>query len=454
MNKDNFNRLGIIEPIQRALSAENIIDPTPVQRKAIPLVLAGYDVLGCAQTGSGKTAAFALPMLQNLLKTRTSPIRGSTRALVLAPTRELADQIAGCFSSFGRYLDLRISAVYGGVSRNEQIKELTRGVDILIATPGRLLDLMGERKILLGRAEIMVLDEADRMLDMGFILDIKKITAALPARRQTLLFSATMPPSVMKLAANLLQQPQHVEIASNTQEDPQIEQKVLFVNSDKKNALLIRLLADSGVTRALVFTRTKHRANNLYRQLSQHHVKADVLHSDKTQGARQKALHSFHSGHIRVLVATDIAARGIDVDDIDHVINYELPIEPELYIHRIGRTARAGKQGTALSFCDSSEVGYLRQIEKVLKKQLPVWKNQPYHSPTAATGKSSSGKPSARKPFSGTLSADKQSREKPSGGYRQTIPPYCTQKRRTRGSKYLKPGNGSCQAYVPGGRSL
>ena len=421
MNRDNFNTLGIIEPIQRALSAENISDPTPVQRQAIPLVLGGYDVMGCAQTGSGKTAAYALPVLQILLKTRTSPVRGSTRSLVLAPTRELADQISGCFLSFGRHLGLRIAVVYGGVSRNTQISILSRGVDVLVATPGRLLDLMGDRKILLGRAEIVVLDEADRMLDMGFIPDIKRIAAELPARRQTLLFSATLPPMILELAANFLKQPRHVEIASSTREDPKIEQKLLFVNREKKNALLMRLLADREISRVLVFTRTKYKANDLCRQLSLKRVKTDVLHSDKTQTARQKALQSFHAGYIRVLVATDIAARGIDVDDIDHVINYELPIEPELYIHRIGRTARAGKQGTALSFCDASEVKYLRQIEKTLKKQLPVWKEQPFHSPgVAALGKSFAGKlhpdrvsghrPSKGKRHSGKMAIERQSR--------------------------------------------
>ncbi len=457
MNRENFNVLGIIEPIQRALSAENISDPTPVQLEAIPLVLGGHDVMGCAQTGSGKTAAYALPMLQILLKTRTSPVRGSTRALVLAPTRELADQVAGCFSSFGRYLGLRVAAVYGGVSRKTQVNILSRGVDILVATPGRLLDLMEDRKILLGRTEIVVLDEADRMLDMGFILDIKKIAAAIPARRQTLLFSATLPPAIMDLAADFLQQPRYVEIASSTREDPQIKQKVLFVNRDKKNALLMRLLADQEISRVLVFTRTKYRANNLSRQLSQKRVKTDVLHSDKTQGARQKALQSFHAGHIRVLVATDIAARGIDVDDIDHVINYELPIEPELYIHRIGRTARAGKQGTALSFCDASEVKYLRQIEKVLKKQLPVLKEQPFHSPgAAAAGKSSAwkqhsdkvsvGRPSTGKQKQGTMAIDKQARGdspagKQSGGNRKPGLPHRTQDARSRGWKSSKKEN-------------
>jgi ATP-dependent RNA helicase RhlE len=397
MDDNNFEALGIIEPIRRALETARIAEPTPVQREAIPLVLAGHDVVGSAQTGSGKTAAYALPMLQRLLETRTSPVRGSARALVLAPTRELAVQIADCFTSFGINLSLRVATVYGGVSRNEQIQELARGVDILVATPGRLLDLMGERRILLGRVEVLVLDEADRMMDMGFLPDIRKIAAALPERRQTLLFSATMPTLIWGLAASLLRQPRNVEITPARQEDPMIEQKVLFVNGNKKNALLIRLLADRSASRALVFTRTKRRAENLSRFLAGRRVKSDALHSDKTQGARKKALDSFHTGRIRVLVATDIAARGIDVDDIDLVINYELPLEPGLYIHRIGRTARAGKQGTALSFCDASEVVYLRQIEKELKKRLPVWESQPYHSPDAAAGRSPADQPRMRR---------------------------------------------------------
>jgi ATP-dependent RNA helicase RhlE len=385
MKHNDFDRLGVIEPIRRALREENISNPTPIQKEAIPIVLAGGDVMGSAQTGSGKTAAFALPMLQTLQASRTNPVRGSTRALILTPTRELADQVAECFSSFGRYLGLRVAAVYGGVSRNEQINILSKGVDVLVATPGRLMDLMEDRKVLLGRTEIFVLDEADRMLDMGFIPDIKKISAALPTRRQTLLFSATLPPMIMGLAANLLKDPQHIEIASSTEQDPQIEQKVMFVNRSRKNALLMRLLKDRDISRVLVFTRTKHKANTLSRQLSQKHINNDVLHSDKTQGARQKALQSFHDGRIRVLVATDIAARGIDVDDIDYVINYELPMEPELYVHRIGRTARAGKQGTALSFCDDTELKFLRQIEKVLEKQLPVWTEQPFHDDKVAS---------------------------------------------------------------------
>jgi ATP-dependent RNA helicase RhlE len=389
MKEDYFKEFGLIEPLRQAIREEGFRVPTPIQKQAIPRILEGRDLFGCAQTGSGKTAAFVLPILNRLAKTQKNPVRNSTRTLVLAPTRELAAQIGDSFSIFGRYLHLRHAVVHGGVSRREQIRKISSGVDILVATPGRLLDLMDGARGLLGRVEIVVLDEADRMLDMGFIPDIMKVLQVLPARRQTLFFSATMPPSVISLAANMLLNPHHVEIASNADTEPQIEQKVLFVNSTDKNALLMKLLSGEGILKVLVFTRTKHRARDLSRHLTRLRVRSDDLHSDKTQEARKKALEGFHSGKIRVLVATDIAARGIDVDDIDHVINYELPNEPENYIHRIGRTARAGKTGTALSFCDASEIGYLKQIERVLKKQLPVWKDQPFHSVKVQAGKSS-----------------------------------------------------------------
>jgi len=389
MNDKFFNELNLIEPILRAIRDEDFKDPTPIQQKAIPLLLAGHDLMGCAQTGSGKTAAFTLPILQALAKNQKNPIPRSARALILAPTRELAGQISSSFESFGKYLHLRHAVVYGGVSKRNQIAKLSRGTDILVATPGRLLDLMGEGSVLLQRVEIMVLDEADRMLDMGFIPDIKKIIAALPPRRQTMFFSATLPGSIMPLAENMLNNPQRIEIAASNRTVPQIEQKLLFVDRENKKALLLDLLAKREISRALVFTRTKHKAQNLSKQLTRRRVKADALHGDKTQAARQRALGSFHDGYIQVLVATDIAARGIDVSDIDHVINYDLPNEPETYIHRIGRTARAGKRGTALSFCDASEVGYLSQIEMMLKQPLSVMEAQPYHSKAVAASRSS-----------------------------------------------------------------
>ena len=391
MKENYFTNLDLIEPIQRVLREQNFKIPTPIQSEAIPLVLEGRDLIGCAQTGSGKTAAYILPILQNLSKNQSNPVRRSTRALVLAPTRELAVQIAECFSLFGSHLRLRQAVVYGGVSRRSQIEKLERGVDIIVATPGRLLDLMEDKKVMLGLAKVLVIDEADRMLDMGFIPDIKRIIAAVPGMRQTLFFSATMPPAITGLAANILHEPQHIEIASNVRTTPQIDQKVLFVDRNNKKALLVKLLYEENIRRALVFTRTKYMAKELSRQLVRQRVRSDDLHGDKTQAARQYALNSFHAGRIQVLVATDIASRGIDVDNVSHVINYELPNEPENYIHRIGRTGRAGKKGTALSFCEASEVVYLRQIERVIKKQLPVWEAQPFHSRNAAAC-SSSGK--------------------------------------------------------------
>jgi ATP-dependent RNA helicase RhlE len=384
MNENFFHRLDLIRPIRQALHAEGFKAPTPIQREAIPLLLGGHDLMGCAQTGSGKTAAFTLPILQTLARSQRNPIPRSPRALVLAPTRELAAQILSSIASFGRHLRLRQAVVYGGVSKRTQVAELARGVDVLVATPGRLLDLMGEGAILLRMVEIMVLDEADRMLDMGFIPDVKKIVAALPTRRQTMLFSATLPQTIRTLAGDMLRSPHRIQIEPSGKTTPKIDQKLLFVDQKNKKALLMDILNRQDFSRTLVFTRTKRKAQNLSIQLSRRRVKADALHGDKTQAARQRALDGFHSGSTRVLVATDIASRGIDVSDIDHVINYDLPVEPELYIHRIGRTARAGKTGTALSFCDNSELGRLDEIEKLLKRRLPVLKNQPYHSRAVA----------------------------------------------------------------------
>jgi ATP-dependent RNA helicase RhlE len=384
MNENFFYGLDLIRPIRQALHEEGFETPTPIQREAIPLLLASHDLMGCAQTGSGKTAAFTLPILQTLAKSQRNPIPRSPRALVLAPTRELAAQISSSIASFGRHLRLRQAVVYGGVSKRSQVAELARGVDVLVATPGRLLDLMGDGAVLLRMVEIMVLDEADRMLDMGFIPDVKRIVASLPTRRQTMLFSATLPQSIRTLAGDMLRNPHRIQIESSGKTTPKIDQKLFFVDQKNKKALLINILDRHDFGRTLVFTRTKRKAQNLSIQLSRRRVKADALHGDKTQAARQRALDGFHSGSTRVLVATDIASRGIDVNDIDHVINYDLPVEPELYIHRIGRTARAGKTGTALSFCDNSELRHLDEIEKLLKQRLPVLKNQPYHSKAVA----------------------------------------------------------------------
>ena len=385
MKISSFNKLNLIEPIQRALRVQNYQSPTPIQSRTIPLLLAGHDLMGSAQTGSGKTAAFALPILQNLVQNQRQPERRCVRTLVLAPTRELAAQIAESFSNYGRYLGLKQTVVYGGVSKSDQIAALSRGVDILVATPGRLLDLEREGSVRLEKVEIFVLDEADRMLDMGFIPDIRKIIASLPLKRQSLFFSATLRPDILCLARSMLIQPKKIAVTSELRTAPRIEQQVLFVDRKNKTALLKNLLKDRGIIRALVFTRTKHQANRLAQQLSESRIKTDSLHGNKTQAARQRALANFHSGRIRVLVATDIASRGIDVEDISHVINFELPNEPESYIHRIGRTARAGKSGMALSFCDASERGYLLEIERVLKQNVHVVQDHPFHSSSAAS---------------------------------------------------------------------
>jgi ATP-dependent RNA helicase RhlE len=384
----SFSELALIEPIARALRAENYTVPTPIQAAAIPPLLDGRDLLGCAQTGTGKTAAFALPILQRLAADRKPAPRKGARVLVLAPTRELALQIADSFAAYGRHLPLSRTVVFGGVGQNPQVSALARGVDVLVATPGRLLDLIEQGHAQLSGIEVLVLDEADRMLDMGFIRDIRKILARLPARRQTLLFSATMPRDIAVLADQMLRDPVKVEVAAPATTAENVDQWVLFVDRDNKRHLLAEMLKDPKMSRTLVFTRTKHGANRVTEQLSRMQVRAAAIHGNKSQGARQAALESFRAGHTRVLVATDIAARGIDVDGITHVVNYELPNEPESYVHRIGRTARAGARGIALSFCDREERAYLRDIERLTKQPLRVVADHPYR---AAAGAPSSG---------------------------------------------------------------
>jgi len=368
----SFAELGIAEPLQRALHAENYHTPTPIQARAIPLLLNGRDLLGIAQTGTGKTAAFALPILQQLAARPERAGRGGTRALILAPTRELAIQIGDAVRTYGRHLGLRHTVIVGGVGQNPQVRALARGVDILVATPGRLLDLVNQGHVRLKSASILVLDEADRMLDMGFIRDVRKIVAALPRERQSLLFSATMPADVARLAGEILRDPARIEISPKAVTVDKVEQHVYFVDSARKRALLIDLLRDPALARVIVFTRTKHGANRVSGQVEKAGIEAEALHGNKSQGARQRALARFRAGEARVLVATDIAARGIDVDGITHVINFELPNEPESYVHRIGRTARAGAAGIALSFCDSSERAHLRGIERLTKRPMSV----------------------------------------------------------------------------------
>jgi len=367
-----FADLGLAEPLLRALSAAKYVEPTPIQARTIPLLLQGRDVLGIAQTGTGKTAAFALPVLQHLAASRERAQPKSPRALVLAPTRELAVQIAKSFDSYGRGLGLRLGMVIGGLGFGRQIETLQRGVDILIATPGRLLDLMQRGNVKLGQVSFLVLDEADRMFDMGFIKDVRRIVASVGRQRQTLLFSATMPPDVARLAAEILQNPERVEIAPQGRTVERIDQRVYFVNATSKRALLGHLLADAALERVIVFTRTKRGANRVAEALEDRGVPSEAIHGNKSQNARQRALENFSRGRARVLVATDLASRGIDVAGVTHVINYELPADAESYVHRIGRTARAGASGIAVSFCDGSERGQLKSIERLTNHRLTV----------------------------------------------------------------------------------
>jgi ATP-dependent RNA helicase RhlE len=368
----SFLQLGLAEPIVRALNADGYQTPTPIQAQAIPPILVGNDLLGIAQTGTGKTAAFALPILQRLAANRVQPGPRATRVLVLAPTRELVLQIAQSVRAYGRHLGLRHAVVFGGVGHRPQIDSLSRGVDVLVATPGRLLDLMGQHCVRLDQVSVLVLDEADRMLDMGFIRDVRRIVAACPKTRQSLLFSATMPGSIAGLAAEMLKNPVRVEVTPAATPIELIDQRVMMVHAPQKRAVLANLLADVAMGRVIVFTRTKHGADRLTRHLSDAGIDAQAIHGDKSQGQRQRALQSFHAGKLRVLVATDIAARGIDVEGITHVINYELPHEPESYVHRIGRTARAGASGIAIALCDPSERGNLRAIERLTGRKLTV----------------------------------------------------------------------------------
>ena len=372
MNNLSFADLGLSEPLLRALSHANYEQPTPIQARTIPLLLQGRDVLGIAQTGTGKTAAFALPVLQLLAAQNRRAEPKSPRALVLAPTRELAVQIGRSFDTYGRGLGLRLGMVIGGLGFGRQIETLNRGVDILVATPGRLLDLMQQGHARLGNVTFLVLDEADRMFDMGFIKDVRRIVASVAKQRQTLLFSATMPPDVAKLASEILKNPERVEIAPQGRTVDKVDQGVYFVNTATKRALLSHLLADAALERVIVFTRTKRGANRVAEVLEKSGVAAEAIHGNKSQNARQKALDAFSRGRARVLVATDLAARGIDVQGVTHVINYELPAEAESYVHRIGRTARAGASGIAISFCDGGERGQLKGIERLTNQRIAV----------------------------------------------------------------------------------
>ena len=385
MTEKTFAALGLAEPLTLALETQGYTHPTPIQAGTIPALLEGRDVLGLAQTGTGKTAAFSLPILHLLsAQAKGRPKPHHPRALILAPTRELAIQIGESLRGYSANLRLSHTVIFGGVNQNRQVRVLKSGVDILVATPGRLVDLMQQDFIRLHETGILVLDEADRMLDMGFIHDVKKIVAALPKKRQSLLFSATMPKQIEKLGAEVLNDPLRVEVTPQTVTVDRIDQHVLHVDAKRKRELLLRLLDKSEMERVIVFTRTKHGANRVAQVLEKAGVNSDAIHGNKSQSARQAALGRFRDGKSRVLVATDIAARGIDIDDITHVVNYELPNEPENYVHRIGRTARAGRSGIAISFCDGTERAYLKSIEKLTRKPLQVMDAVPLLGEAAA----------------------------------------------------------------------
>ncbi len=393
-----FDDLSLIDPLQRALSEEGYTTPTPIQERSIPHLLKGKDMIGIAQTGTGKTAAFILPILQDMSAVNKGPRPGKPRVLVLAPTRELAAQIGDSFATYGKYTRFKHTVIFGGVSQRPQVKALSKGVDILVATPGRLLDLIDQGHVQLSGVEYFVLDEADRMLDMGFVNDVNRVVAMLPKKRQSLFFSATMSPDIDKLARTMLKNPAHVEVTPQATTVELIEQFVFFVDHENKNNLLLNLLRGRHLECVLVFTRTKRRANKVTEMLNKNKIPAGAIHGNKSQNQRTKALQDFKTGGLRVMVATDIAARGIDVEDISHVINYDLPNESESYVHRIGRTARAGAEGTAYSFCAADERDFLRDIEKLTRTSIEAADHN-YHSDKAkyATGDSAKPAPKVQK---------------------------------------------------------
>ncbi|HMC96656.1 MAG TPA: DEAD/DEAH box helicase [Flavobacteriales bacterium] len=394
MERKTFNDLGLIEPILKALQTEGYTQPTPIQEQAIPHLIKGRDLLGCAQTGTGKTAAFAIPILQELHERPAQGSKRMIRTLILTPTRELAIQIGESFAAYGRNLQVKHTVIFGGVGQKPQTDALHRGVDIVVATPGRLLDLMNQGYVDLKHVEIFVLDEADRMLDMGFIHDVKKVIAKLPAKRQTLFFSATMPNEIAKLANSILTDPIKVEVAPQSTTAETVDQHMYFVDRTDKNKLLLHLLQGTTIREALIFTRTKHGANKVAKILVQAGFGAEAIHGNKSQSARQAALKNFKDGKIRALVATDIAARGIDIDGLTHVINFDIPNIPETYVHRIGRTGRAGASGKALSFCDHEEKEFLRDITRLIKREIPVVTDHPF----VMTGGPKRAEPEVREP--------------------------------------------------------
>ena len=375
-----FNELNLLEPILNALTKQGYTEPTPIQQQAIPYVLEGRDVMGCAQTGTGKTAAFAIPIIQRIHASKQADNSNKIRALIVTPTRELAIQIEESFKNYGSELKLRYTVIFGGVNQSQQVNRLKNGVDVLIATPGRLLDLQQQGFIKLGNLEIFVLDEADRMLDMGFIHDVKKIIKMIPAKRQTLFFSATMPKEITSLANSILTDPVKVEVNPVSSTAEMIEQALYYVDTPAKKDLLVHVLKETTAPSVLVFSRTKHGADKIVKLLAKNKVTAEAIHGNKSQNARQRALSNFKDKTSRVLVATDIAARGIDIDELSFVINFDIPNIPETYVHRIGRTGRAGASGIAVSFCDKEERKYIRDIQKLISLEIPVVNNHPFAS--------------------------------------------------------------------------
>ena len=394
-----FQELGLTEPILKAVQSQGYTVPTPIQQQAIPVVLKKKDLLGCAQTGTGKTAAFAIPILQILDADRRKGF-SHIRALILTPTRELAVQIHESFETYGKHTGVKQEVIFGGVSQHTQTLALRNGTDVLIATPGRLLDLVSQGYVHLDHLEIFVLDEADRMLDMGFINDIRKIIRVLPQEKQTLFFSATMPNEISFLANSLLHNPVKIEVTPVSSTAEKVEQSIYMVEKNDKLSLLVHLLEKPEISRTLVFTRTKHGADKIAKALSKSNIKADAIHGNKTQTSRQRALQNFKNGRLKVLVATDIAARGIDVDDLTHVINFDLPNVPETYVHRIGRTGRAGNEGIALSFCDREERAYLKDINKLISQTIPVMEDHPFKmiATNTVSVKKAAGKRQSYKP--------------------------------------------------------
>ena len=394
--KCTFADLKLSAPLLKALEEFSYTHPTPIQEQAIPLLLEGKDLLGVAQTGTGKTAAFALPIIEELCKSKRRAHPKHTRTLVLTPTRELAIQVHQSFSDYGKHTHLKYAVIFGGVGQAPQVKALSFGVDVLVATPGRLLDLMNQGALKLSGLEVFVLDEADRMLDMGFIHDIKKILQQLPPKRHNLFFSATMPVEIEKLANSILTTPARIEVTPVSSTAELITQSVMFVDREKKRSLLKHVLDKSDLKKVIVFSRTKHGANRISEFLEKSGITSEAIHGNKSQTARQRALENFRNGKIRVLIATDIAARGIDIDDITHVVNFDLPNDPESYVHRIGRTARAGTKGSAISFCDHEEKAFLRDIEKLIGKKIEAVTDHPFHSSAVVEAKTlSSGKAKA-----------------------------------------------------------